>query len=514
MTKAKKLLALVLVAVFVLSVFPMTAFAVSTLITTVTTVNGVTIADPNSHGAITDVTNALSKPFTLTLTAAAAQSDAGIVYDYNDSGSDVDGEEIYVIPASAWLAYSSAKQAEAAAAYDAPGAIVATTADLLTHLGAYATSLSTWAGFKGAGTEYVAGQALYRGDIIVSEVDAGTDFYTAILVIDSPAVKDTNTINGEGKKKNVVLVLDLPTDLNFAIDPLETVSGGVPGSQIKGTDYRIVNHTNAIVKTTLAFTAGVATGVKVVEDIDDVIDGSNKNVLVGILAGTSLAGNAGATTTVTYEDGTDPEDIIGIDEFVQFPGKAVNTNSTVEASFVTTAATAGVVDVTDGEAVFSFYGAINDSATWVDNDLQINATYTLSGVRSSTYDATIAPNVVGLGLIGAGDVADGSAAHPYIAKVGTPLTLTVTKADLKAGTGTSIKLSGVPTTVALDTVIATGAATWTLGALPTGHFEYGTVTGVLTLHRDMDSSAAGARTLYATTDKGVYVITLNLQNNP
>ena len=245
---------------------------------------------------------------------------------------------------------------------------------------------------------------------------------TLLLTAAFPAAafaETTGTISGDSTVDNVVMNVILPTNLNFALDPLGLDTTG-DDNQIATQDFFFVNQTLAPVKISVEIAAETSGGAVLVSDPStlskDDTSVTDKELFFGALGASGVTGTAITATgaaLVTEEAITTYSDIADIygssnppqaeyttasavaDTLVSFtPGTGGATGSAVIAfalnKAVESETTPGAVDslATDnkGVAAFQFYSELNTYADWKANDITVSGAYTLTPLRTTTYD--------------------------------------------------------------------------------------------------------------------------------
>jgi len=205
----------------------------------------------------------------------------------------------------------------------------------------------------------------------------------------------TGTIPGGSTVDSVTLNVVLPTNLNFALDPLEL--NVTSGSQIATTDYFIINQTAAPVKASFEITATLTEEVTLVDDVEELdkddTSATDKKIYFGALGATGITVN---DLEFGYEfgSGTDPEGSYDATAGTLVPFSVDEKKATIE--FALNKATKeeteseGEADTlaadNKGVAAFQFYGELNTYADWQANDITVSGAYTLIPLRASTYE--------------------------------------------------------------------------------------------------------------------------------
>lgn len=254
------------------------------------------------------------------------------------------------------------------------------------------------------GAAYTDG-AVEDGDVIYVRDGYSTayNYFKFVIAIDDDDDNDDSgtdpngSISGESTVDNVVLNVILPTNLNFALDPLE-LGKNTKGSQIKAADYVVVNKTGAPVNVAFSLTATPKSGVTLVDDAstlekDDtsVVD---KNIYFAALGANDVtAGTLDFSTipgTAKFDYDAETDTLVGL--------KVINEEGTDKGkakgsiTFALGAATASADDLDTlaeqdkGIASFQFYGEMNPYAKWEAGDVTVSGAYTLIALRKTTYE--------------------------------------------------------------------------------------------------------------------------------
>jgi hypothetical protein len=298
---------------------------------------------------------------------------------------------------------------------------------------------------------------------LLAVVLASNFFVTSAMATSTDADKN-GQLTGDSTTNNVTLRVTVPGNLNFAIDPFEQ-GNSIGGGQITGASYAILNKTKADVKVTFDFKATPATsnGPTLVSDRTEISPDdpskTDKKLFFAVLGAASITG--APTPTATYDESE-------TGTLVPFDAAGDATIDFVLAAGDGTDAVAG----TDGAAAFTFFGALNTYASWVNSDISVVANYTLTPLRPETYTALKA-NVVGVNQIATvpaepgfyGD-SKGANAHTSAAFALNPSAMPTTY---------DIKFNSDGKTVTMTT--SSGAA------FPAGDYSYNSNTNTLTINK-------------------------------
>jgi hypothetical protein len=269
-------------------------------------------------------------------------------------------------------------------------------------------------------TTWATGDALFIGvDDEVTYGDSGSPTYYIIVVTvsDGGGGTDTGSIDGDSIVNDVIFEVDVPTDINFAIDPFE-LGISLGGGQITGTSYNFLNSTKAPVKVLLDFTTDLTGGGAALvadpsalsPDDDSVID---KKLYFAVLGAKTLAATANTVSAVAY-DKTEAGTLVPF-----------GTDGKASAGFVLAASSDGTEVLAPGMGSFTFYGVLNTYADWEAGDVKVTAAYTLVALRPATYTA-LSTAAVGANKT---QLASTSSVLGFIGE-SVPTTKTITKASI------------------------------------------------------------------------------------
>lgn len=306
--------------------------------------------------------------------------------------------------------------------------------------------------------------------------------------------KAGGTIPGESVVKNAIINVVLPTNIDFAVNPLQlgTVTGD---SQVTSTDYRVTNKSDAPVRVSFDITATLGSGVTLVssksELTPDQLTGADKDVYFAALGAKSFKD----TTVPTWADPT-------LGTYVYDSAEAGTLSvfdpdtSKAEISFLLGAATGTPLDALAadeaGVASFQFYAELNTYAGWLANDISVSGAYTLTGIKTTDYDKV--DNLVGVNqMSNSSTVADPE--NDVKVAAGETGTLTTSRATWNP---TKVFLSDKPASI---TSVALGAATFTA----TTDYTYDASTGILTITR-VPGGTASTMTATIVAGGGTYKV--------
>ena len=224
---------------------------------------------------------------------------------------------------------------------------------------------------------------------------------TLALILTFPAFAFAAPITGDSTVIDVPVNVVLPTNLDFALDPLGIDSAD---NQISSPDFIMANQTLAPVKVEIEITANVVGETTLVDDPsvlardDDEV--TAKNIFFAAMGATDVS--AGSIYTIA-EDVVAPTAIAtapGIYDYSETATRAVfdpvgdgKTSGSAVIGFVldraVASATEGAIQSMaaddKGVAMFRFYGELNTYADWQDGDIDVEATINLTPLRTSTY---------------------------------------------------------------------------------------------------------------------------------
>lgn len=209
---------------------------------------------------------------------------------------------------------------------------------------------------------------------------------------------DEGTIGGDSNVIDVTLNVLLPTNLDFALDPLGL---GSQDNQVSPADYFFVNMTFAPVKVALDITA-TASGGAVLVSSPDTLEPDNpavtdKEIYFAALGAGGVSGEAISVTTtsavITSSSGIYDYTSSAATRVAFTPSSGGATGSAVigfalgaaTESSTTPDAIEALATSNGGVAVFQFFGSLNTYADWQANDLTVSGAYTLTPLRTTTY---------------------------------------------------------------------------------------------------------------------------------
>lgn len=245
---------------------------------------------------------------------------------------------------------------------------------------------------------------------------------TLLLIIASPVAAFAGTIEGDSTVETVVINVVLPSDLDFALDPLGLDVTG--DSQIATANYFFLNQTFAPVRVELDVTVTAANEAELAATTSAITGQSDpgvtdKLIYFGALGATDLS------TTITATDAA----IVTTDSAISYPayfggddaptgvyptGTAISetlvpvvpgAGGTTGSAVIGFALAAAVESSTtpdaieslaannDGVAAFQFYAQLNTYADWQAGDVSVTGNYTLVPLRGETYDTYHAEEV-------------------------------------------------------------------------------------------------------------------------
>jgi hypothetical protein len=369
MKKTRKIFAVALAALLIVSVLPLSASADSgDPLTTDTTVQGVAIT---GEGTANTTFATVGKGSVTLSQDQAAKTDVPIIV----AGIDTN-EDSYTVVRIPYADVKAGTYTEVD--FDTPDTGLATA------------------------NAYSQG-ALAAGDWIVIGVDEGTTTYAAAENFYIIAVSVAGTIIGESTVDDVTVNVSLPMNLDFAIDPLDLDD---KAGQVTQANYYAVNKTGVPVIVDVDVTAYPKSGVVLVSDpgtldTDYPAPGVtvDKNAYFGILGAASIAaGNL------------DYDTIPGTAEFTYIKDTAgtlsVFDSNKASIRFALAAATGGstkmdtqnaLAATNKGVASYTFYAELNTYADWAAGDLDVAGVYTLVPVQ--TKDVPKQEQIVGLNVV-------------------------------------------------------------------------------------------------------------------
>jgi hypothetical protein len=251
-----------------------------------------------------------------------------------------------------------------------------------------------------SGTIGTHAAALVPGSYIWISDGANTGIRYIRILINQ---KSDGTIDGDSTVKTPILDVVVPTNINFALDPLQ-LSGQTTGNQIASANYKVINKSDVAIRVDFNLIATLASGVKFVEKSAlSSAQNAPKNIYFAALGAKSVVPNSlthatAATDTTAVFDYSSPTTLTPFGVTLASPG-----NETAKLAFRLGAATrsggAGTpIDTlaTDnaGVASFQFYAELNTypSTTWKPNDIKVQGVFNFQGVKATDYKTpTAAP---------------------------------------------------------------------------------------------------------------------------
>lgn len=235
------------------------------------------------------------------------------------------------------------------------------------------------------------------------------------------AVQQSSEITGDNTVENGIFNVVLPTEVTFAVDPMEllnkaedgpnSLSPGTESNQIASTNLNIINQSNYAIRVDAYTSLKLNSDIKLKDVETDVKENSTDKVMylgIGSLTKaepTKEPDSDVITVKPTYEikkiktpeatpvPGTDPEPQIN-----QPVGKKpADTNSykyDTKISCVLDKVAYGIdadgnTTVADPASTnmggFVFYGKVNSKAPWADGDITANVVFDIKGMSASEY---------------------------------------------------------------------------------------------------------------------------------
>ena len=357
MKKTTKLLAILITIALIAGMVPMFALAAEGDVVTIT-LGGVNIPTFVEEDSVAD---ANTSPIAVTIPASAADGTAGrIVIQEEDIG----------------------------------GASIAFTGSVF-YWSSATTPLATDETEVRALSAFAA-QTLVTGDRLYIETANNTFIRLNITVAAAPpaGTPGSGTIGGDSTVESVVLNVVLPLNLDFVLNPLE-LGDNTAGSQIKTTDYVIVNKTGAPVEASFTITATGETGVTLLPNAStlekDDTSVTDKEIFFAALGASTVTPGTltfAATTgaSFTYNAANAP--------FVPFVPASDGATAVGNVRFALGAATESdpgtsgldtLAAANRGLASFQFYGELNTYAEWLASDVKVSGAYTLTPLRATTF---------------------------------------------------------------------------------------------------------------------------------
>lgn len=290
------------------------------------------------------------------------------------------------------------------------------------------------------------------------------------------AVQQSSEITGDNTVENGIFNVVLPTEVTFAVDPMELLNkaedgpnAAAPGkesNQIASTNLNIINQSNYAIRVDAYTSLKLNSDIKLQDDITKVTEDSTDKVLyLGIGSLTEAKPEKDADTglfavktkyeidkikTKDVAAGATPEPQVN-----QPVGKKpADTNSykydtkiscvldKVAYTDVDGVSTAGDPGLTNAGG-FVFYGKVNSRAPWTDGDITANVVFDVKGMSASEYtlakdgqaaDATTTPATPEIKPIIIADMANSVKPEKYIVPQLPTVATSVNDADKKTVT--------------------------------------------------------------------------------
>ncbi len=317
-----------------------------------------------------------------------------------------------------------------------------------------------------------------------------------IVVLSLPVVSfaatEEKSIEGDSTVNDVTLKVTVPSNLDFALDPLEL--NVTSGSQVATTDYFFVNRTAAPVKIAVNLTAVPADGVDLVDDPDTLspydTEVTDKEIYFGVLGATSITVNdLDFDYSASEEGATAPKGIYSTTSsaLTYFSSSSKKADVAFALDKATNVKTNGDPDTgaalaagNKGVASFQFYSKMNTYANWQPNDITVTGSYTLTALSGTTYSNYTTNNSYETGGLN----------------------------QLKVDT--AVKVSAITVTSTAVSVINGGHLQMTAEVTPedatdksvTWSVENGTGTATISAGGELTATGAGTVTVVATADDG------------
>lgn len=331
---------------------------------------------------------------------------------------------------------------------------------------------------------------------------------TAFLAV--PAFATTapvGTLEGDSTVTPIILNVVVPTNLDFALDPLQKTGGS---TQISKKTYALINKSDFDVAAMFYLTATPANGVtltKVSGDIESDPTVTDKKLLFGVIGASGITGSDTdfesegfeTNTTATFDPSKTETIVVAdtdADNKFRFAFALKKLSDATPDSEVLATANAGL-------AAFQFYGLIEAYADWKAGDITVSGIYRLLPLAPADFttvtgsDPTKGKAADSFNMIKPGGFAGTAPAIPY------------TSAGFITGPGTTAAtLSGITFDKSVDTVARN---------IPF-YFDGKTIKSVTVSGTDKMSSfsisgnnLAIATTLWSSAANGakVYIITLS-----
>lgn len=191
------------------------------------------------------------------------------------------------------------------------------------------------------------------------------------------------SIGGTNEVENVVLNVILPTSLDFALDPYEL---NKENTQIKSTDYAIINKSSVAVQVEFELSAALNEGVELVDDVTELskddTEMKDKKLYFAAVGAKSVGDTA---PTFANTQGSYVYDYSVAGTVAPFNAAENKTSISFALGKATIAEPSALATDNKGIASFTFIGDLNTYASWALNDIEIEGAYTLIPLRAGTY---------------------------------------------------------------------------------------------------------------------------------
>jgi len=217
--------------------------------------------------------------------------------------------------------------------------------------------------------------------------------------------QSTGTIPGVGTPVEIIFEVDLPTDLNFGINPFGIGDDlNITTSRIRGANYGMVNHTTeSAVMVVFSLSTAVADDVSFYATQGEILTAGS-----GYVAGKNLYFEAvgAASFTATSGEIATAGDIRALADEIVYNRTTAATVVNLNESNSTPGQIAFLLDkyvATTGDlnvASFTFYGELDTIApsapnVWKANDIRVSGAYTLIPVGAADYAGNTYGTLVG-----------------------------------------------------------------------------------------------------------------------
>lgn len=220
------------------------------------------------------------------------------------------------------------------------------------------------------------------------------------------AVQQSSEITGDNTVETGIFNVVLPTEVTFAIDPMELLNQAADkatkSNHIASTNLNIINQSNYAIQVDTYASLKLNADVKLKDDVDDVNKNSTDKLLY---LGISSLETATPTTTDGVTTIVPVYNIAKIDkdaDAAKAKNKAVAEKPSTTESYKYDTKVSCVLDKVNyandapadpaisNVAGLVFYGQVNTRASWADADITANIVFDIHGLSGNDYTAAVA----------------------------------------------------------------------------------------------------------------------------